>query len=212
MINEIQPTGESLTSRSGLCIFNNYLENVKILELFEKEFGYLRRSSKSQPVYQIIKQLIHYFVEGSSFRLTRFDEVKAENGYGDLIGLKQKDLLSSHQVKRFFKKLKKRELNKLRKILKEIFICRLKSESPNIIVLNIDTMVMDNNEAKIREGVEYTYKKVKGFQPLQLTWNNYIIDGLFRSGKKHSNYNHEALKMIKKAVRRIRNIAPMFRY
>jgi hypothetical protein len=45
-------------------------------------------------------------------------------------------------------------------------------------------MVMDNDDALKREGVDPTYKKVKGFQPLQMYWGRYLIDAIFRNGLK----------------------------
>ena len=36
--------------------------------------------------------------------------------------------------------------------------------------LHLDTMVLDNNDALQREGCNVTYKKVLGFQPLQINW------------------------------------------
>ena len=44
-----------------------------------------------------------------------------------------------------------------------LFLGRLRIGKPKIIKLGIDTMVMDNDEAEKREGVEPTYRKVKGF-------------------------------------------------
>jgi hypothetical protein len=43
-------------------------------------------------------------------------------------------------------------------------------KEPDVIELSIDPMVLDNDEASKQEGVQPTYKKVKGFQPLQMTW------------------------------------------
>ncbi len=51
-----------------------------------------------------------------------------------------------------------------------MFIWRLRIENPDVIDLTIDTIVMDNDEAERRYGVQPTYKKVKGFQPLQVIW------------------------------------------
>ena len=65
-------------------------------------------------------------------------------------------------------------------------------------------MVMDNNEAKKRHGSEPTYKKVLGFQPLQIIWNRKILDAIFRRGKKHSNYGNTAVNMITDIVTLIR--------
>ena len=60
-------------------------------------------------------------------------------------------------------------------------------ERPPVINLTLDTMVMDNDEAQKRHGVQPTYKKVKGFQPLQMIWKNKIVDAIFRGGKKHGS-------------------------
>jgi hypothetical protein len=83
-------------------------------------------------------------------------------------------------------------------------VWRLSVERPDRIILGIDTMVMDNDEAKKREGVEPTYKKVKGFQPLQLYWGLYLIDAIFRNGKAHSNYGDHVIRMISTIVGLIR--------
>ena len=51
----------------------------------------------------------------------------------------------------------------------ELFIWRLLIESPDAIELGLDSMVMDNDEAKKRHGVQYTYKDVIGLILLFLT-------------------------------------------
>jgi len=43
-------------------------------------------------------------------------------------------------------------------------------------------MVMDNDDTNHRHGLEQTYKKEKGFQPLQMTCARFIIDAVFRQG------------------------------
>src|SRR6266567_3550231 len=70
--------------------------------------------------------------------------------------------------------------------------------------LTLDTMVMDNDEALKRQGCDPTYKKVKGFQPLQLIWEGKIVDAIFRRGKRHSNYGNDVEKMIRGIVTLIR--------
>jgi len=77
-------------------------------------------------------------------------------------------------------------------------------ERPTVIELTVDTMVMDNDEADKREGVSPTYKKVKGFHPLQMIWNGRIVDAIFRGGKKHGNFGKLAAEMIFELVRSIR--------
>jgi len=71
-------------------------------------------------------------------------------------------------------------------------------------MLGLDTMVLDNDEAVKRHGVKPTYKKVKGFQPLQMRWGRFIIDAIFRSGDKHSNHSNDVEKMIQRMVEFIR--------
>jgi hypothetical protein len=75
-----------------------------------------------------------------------------------------------------------------------------RQKKPRMVVLTLDTMVMDNDEALQREGCDPTYKKVKGFQPLQLIWEGKIVDAIFRRGKRHSNYGHDVEKMIRGMV------------
>ena len=65
-------------------------------------------------------------------------------------------------------------------------------------------MVMDNDDSLQREGVDPTYKKVKGFQPLHLYWGRYIVDTIFRNGKAHSNHGNNVKRVITNAVRLIR--------
>ena len=71
-------------------------------------------------------------------------------------------------------------------------------------MLGLDTMPMNNDDARKREGVKPTYKKEKGFQPINLTWSRFIIDTIFRSGDKHSNHGDDAAKMVKRIVALIR--------
>ena len=73
-----------------------------------------------------------------------------------------------------------------------------------MVMLTLDTMVMDNDEALQREGCDPTYKKVKGFQPLHLIWEGKIVDAIFRRGKRHSNYGRDVEKMIRGIVSLIR--------
>jgi len=91
-----------------------------------------------------------------------------------------------------------------RKILHKLFLWRLRIEKPSVIILGVDTMVMDNNDAKKREGVEPTYKKKKGYQPLHISWDSYLVDILFRSGSKHSNHGDDFTETVKDITELIR--------
>ncbi|MDD3581857.1 MAG: hypothetical protein PHW74_12655 [Desulfobacca sp.] len=89
-------------------------------------------------------------------------------------------------------------------MLQQLFLWRLRLHQPQVIELGWDTMVMDNDEAQKRHGVEPTYQQAKGFQPLQLTCGGLIIDAVFRGGSKHSNHGDTALKMVSPTVKFIR--------
>ena len=127
-----------------------------------------------------------------------------DRGYTETIENGVVGMLSSHSAKRFFKSFSPVRLWQFRKLLQDLFIWRLVKEKPDIIILGIDTMVMDNNDAKIREGVSPTYKRVKGFQPLQVYWNGYLIDAVFRGGISinHSDTVMESLAHIIKRIRK----------
>jgi len=65
-------------------------------------------------------------------------------------------------------------------------------------------MVMDNDDSKKREGNEPTYKKKKGFQPLHICWEPFLIDVLFRKGSAHSNHGTDYTDRVKVVVELIR--------
>lgn len=89
-------------------------------------------------------------------------------------------------------------------ILNTLFTWRLQIEKPEKIVIDIDTMVLNNDDAKKRHGCDVSYKKCKGFQPLQITWNNLVIDAHFRRGSAHSNHGNDVKKALKRIVDLIR--------
>ncbi len=39
---------------------------------------------------------------------------------------------------------------------------------------------------------------------MQMTWGRYLIDGIFRSGEKHSNHGNDVEKMVRRMVMNIR--------
>jgi hypothetical protein len=114
------------------------------------------------------------------------------------------EMVCSHQVKRFFKAFSWICGGAFRKILKRLFIWRLKIERPDKIELTIDLMILDNDEAGKRHGVEPTYKKVKGFGSLQILWNRRVVDAIFRGGSKHSNAGRTVVNMVTELVHLIR--------
>ncbi len=203
-IDEIDVTSDLLTSRAGLAPFVRYLSELSLFPVLELLFGRIRKSSKGQPVVEIFKQLFAFFADGTSRHLTRFDALRKDSGYAGTVESASEGLLSSHAVKRFFKAFSLPLNHAFRKLLRHLFLWRLRLAQPAVIVLGLDTVVLDNDDALKRHGVSPTYKKVKGFQPLQLSWKRFVIDAIFRRGDKHSNHGDEAIRMLRTVTDLIR--------
>jgi hypothetical protein len=203
-INKVEATNDTLTSRGGMILFVKYLSNVEIFPLLSGIFGGIRKNKKGIPVWNIFKQIFCWLYDGTSRHLNYLDQLKGDAGYAAVIENSQEEMASSHQIKRFFKSFSWVSGKLYRRVLRKMFIWRLKIEKPKVIDLTIDTMVMDNDEAEKRDGVQPTYKKKKGFQPLQIIWKSKIVDAIFRGGKKHSNYGNTVVNMVSDLVKIIR--------
>jgi len=203
-ICKIEATDDMLTCRGGLSPFNRYLSEIGIYKILEELFGGLRKSAKGLAVWRMFKQVLLFLFDGTSRHLTYFDELKKDPGYAGVVEERIEDLASSHAVKRFFKLFFLSAAVLFRQVLRRLFLWRLQVEQPLEIELTVDTMVMDNDEANARHGVQPTYKKVKGFQPLQIIWEGRIVDAIFRGGKKHGNSGKTVINMVVKLVKCIR--------
>ena len=159
----METTTNILTGRGGLALFVKYLNGAGIYSLLDESFGKIRKSLKGQAVWNIFKQVFCFFFDGTNQHVNYFDHLQKDEGYVAVIENHQREMLSSHAVKRFFKGFSWLSGGLFRTILKRLFIWRLKLEKPDEIVLTLDTMVMDNDEAACREGVQPTYKKSKDF-------------------------------------------------
>jgi len=113
-------------------------------------------------------------------------------------------MLSSHTVKRFFKKYMGTRYKLYCKVLLELFVWRLNIVNPGSIVLDMDTMVLDNDDARKREGVSVTFKNRKGYQPIQISWEGMIVNAYFGRGNAHSNHGIDVKTIIKEIVQLIR--------
>ena len=183
-----------------------YVEQSGFYRLVESVLGHIKTSKKGLSLLQFFKQMLAFFIDGTDLSIAGFDRSKQDSGYAAVLENPSKEMASSHQIKRFFRKLMNNWITNgiYRKILHELFIWRLKKEHPSIIVLGADTMVMNNNDAQKREGVEPTYKKKKGYQPLHISWGPFLIDVLFRSGSKHSNHANDFTNTVRDIVNLIR--------
>src|SRR5665647_1377393 len=184
-INAVDVTEDTLTGRGGLALFVRYLSQVNIYGLLFEAFGHLRRSEKGKPIWNIFKQIFCFFYDGTSRHLVYFDQLKRDEGHAAVMENGLEEMVSSHQVKRFFKSFSWLCGGVFRRMLKQLFIWRLRIERPEKIELMIDLMIMDNDEAGKRHGVEPTYKKVKGFGSLQILWNRRVVDAIFPVSYTH---------------------------
>lgn len=205
-INKVETTAEDLTARAGLAIISRYLRSLNVLPHLARRFSFLRKSSKGLPVEALFKQIICFFVDGTSRHMAHFDRLREDGGYAGVIETVPEKLASSHQMKRFFQAFRTAYFGRFRTVLHQLFLRRLKLADPDVVVLGLDSMILDNDDAAKREGVKPTYKGVKGYHPLQLTWGPYVVDAIFPSGEKHSNHEREASEMIVRTARRIREV------
>jgi hypothetical protein len=203
-ISGIDVTSDTLTGRGGLALFSRYLRHIELFPYLERLFGPLRKSGKGVVVGALFHQILCFLVDATSRHLVYFDALKDDEGYARGIETAPDQMASSHTVKRFFTAFNWGRIWLFRRLLRQLFVWRLRLAQPEVIVLGLDTMVMDNDEAQARQGCQPTYKKVKGFQPLQLTWGPFIVDALFRGGKKNGNAGQAAGNMVADVVRSIR--------
>jgi len=204
-INTISETTNIITGRGGLPFILRYIENIKFHKLIKDHVSKFSKSSKGVKPDCMLRQILAFFIDGTYKAISGFDSLKQDAGYAAALEIKRDSLVSSHSVKRFFKKFTFPKSAVFRMILNQLFIWRLKVEKPDSIVVDMDTVVLNNDDALTRHGVSPTYKNVKGFQPLQLTWNNMVIDAMFRRGSAHSNHGNDVIESMTRIVNLIRN-------
>ncbi len=203
-IDKVESTSDTMTSRAGLSLFVRYLENIGILVYLVTLFGAVRKSRKGLAVEEVFKQLFCFFLDGTSSSLSTFDDLKEDQGYAGAIESRKEDLLSRASVTRFFEGFSWFRIWLFRLLLQRLFLWLLRLAQPKVIELGMDTMVMDNDQARKRPRVEPPCNMVRGFQPLQMTWSRFIVEAVFRGGSKHSNHSDTVDKMVRHRVQKIR--------
>lgn len=204
-ITKIGVTNDKISARGGISLFLRYIQNIKLFGLISATLiPFILLSGKGLQLEQFLKQMFAFFIDGTDMTMSGFDRKKKDEGYAALLENHTSEMASSHQIKRFFMKFIFIKDVFYNKILHELFIWRLGIESPKIITLGIDTMVMDNDSSNNREGNEATYKKKKGFQPLHICWGPFLIDVLFRKGSAHSNHGTDYTDRVKAVVKLVR--------
>jgi len=204
-ITKIGVTNDKISARGGLPLFLRYIERIGLYKLISSNvISLVTKNRKGLQLQEFLKQIFAFFMDGTNMAITGFDQLKNDEGYAALLESKTSEMASSHQIKRYFAKASIITNLIFNKILHELFVWRLRISKPQIIELGIDTMVMDNDSSKKREGNEVTYKKKKGFQPLHICWGSFLIDVLFRKGSAHSNHGTDYPDRVKAVVKLIR--------
>jgi len=189
-IKKIQATGEVLTARAGLGFVSQYIESQEwLMEMLQ--CCDWKGSRKGLHSGEQLRQFMLNCIDGTATHLSVFDERCADPSYAPLIGADK--LLSTSSAKRMLAHTKPRTI---RRMIEMFFMKRLKKEKAPYIKLDLDTVVFENDSSQTREGCSVTYKRVKGFQPLMMKWNGYVVAAQFREGKAHSNHGDDALNMI----------------
>ena len=143
-IDAVAITSDRMTGRGGLALFSRYLSSIKINSHLDRLFGSMRRSGKGLSVTALFKQLFCFLLDGTSRHLVYFDELKRDDGYAGAIETKPAAMASSHQVKRFFARFSWQRIWLFRRLLQQLFLWRLAGEQPEVVILGVDTMTMDN--------------------------------------------------------------------
>jgi hypothetical protein len=197
-IKKIQATGEVLTARAGLGFVSQYIESQEwLMEMLQ--CCDWKGSRKGLHSGEQLRQFMLNCIDGTATHLSVFDERCADPSYALLIGADK--LLSTSSAKRMLAHTKPRTI---RRMIEMFFMKRLKKEKAPYIKLDLDTVVFENDSSQTREGCSVTYKRVKGFQPLMIKWNGYVVAAQFREGKAHSNHGDDALNMISHVVSVVR--------
>ncbi len=63
VIDAIQPTDEHLTSRAGLALFAQYLQNIRLMPIIERMFGSMRKNKKGIAVSDFFAQILCFFMD-----------------------------------------------------------------------------------------------------------------------------------------------------
>jgi hypothetical protein len=79
-IRRIETTSDRLTSRAGLALFVTYLHGIEIFNWFDRWFGAIRKNRKGLAITELFKQMLCFFVDGTSRRLTYFDQLSQDDG------------------------------------------------------------------------------------------------------------------------------------
>src|SRR6516165_5665599 len=146
-IHRLEVTDDTLTSRGGLAFFVKYVQTIGIVGLLLSKFTDLKKTVKGVSVENLLYQVLYFFLDGTSRHVSYFDELQKEEGYRAVVEMSETQMSSSHTIKRFFRAFHIFHAVACRWVLRELLLWRLQLVQPRVVVLSLDTMVMDNDEA-----------------------------------------------------------------
>ncbi len=125
-ITKIETTTDNISGRGGLTLFVRYVESTGFYTLVTSVLGKVKTSGKGISLLQFFKQMLAFFIDGTDMSIAGFDRRKTDSGYAAVLENQPKEMASSHQIKRFFRKLVDNRITNAiyRKILHELFIWR----------------------------------------------------------------------------------------
>ena len=143
-----ESTDERITGRAGLALFSRYLRSNQLMTIVELKFGSMRKNKKGIPVTDLFYPVALFFYGQHQPSYLLVFHLKSDESYAALLAIKEECLASSHSVKSFFGRLYFVRDYLFRCLLQSLFIWRLSKTRPNVIELGIDTMVLENGDAR----------------------------------------------------------------
>jgi hypothetical protein len=201
-ITKISTTSECLTPRAGLAPFVNFLKKSHVSDELSLIYQDLRKSKKGIKLKEAFLQILLFLADGTEQSLESFDRLNQDESWIKIHGCKE--YLNTASLKRLLYKADKIDVETIRPYFHRIFQSVLKNESPNEVVLFLDSCVYNNDGAKCRAGVKPTYKNFQGYHPINLIWNGFYVDTYFQSGHCSTNHGDIVKTMLKNASKSIR--------
>jgi hypothetical protein len=97
-------------------------------------------------------------MDGISRHISWFDHLKGDENYATPLATNGECLASSYWVKKYLCRFSFVQAY----LWPRLFLYRFKQTCPQVVELGMDTMVLENDEARKGQGVQPTYKKVQG--------------------------------------------------
>ena len=201
-IKHLGTTSDTLTSRAGLVPFANFLDSCQASTKISLELSDMRKSQKGIKLDDAFFQLLMFFADGTGQSLATFDKLRKDPSWKAITGAVKP--LGTAQLKRLLDNVAPSHIEKIRPLIRQSAISALKAKSPERVILFLDSSVYDNDGAKCRGGVEYTYKKKEGYHPINLIWQGMYMDTVFQKGSCSTNHDGVAIEMIKEITPLIR--------